>query len=66
MFIPLTCEVLVSSVSGASASSGELEREMKDGSARGPEGGVPGSARESCGMTTDRRGLEETIGRESQ
>lgn len=41
---PLTCEVSDSSVTGASASSGELEREMKEGSARGPLVGVPGSA----------------------
>ena len=59
VFVPLTCEVVVGSVSGASASSGELEREIKDGSARGPSVGVPGAAGEPCGMATVRRGLEE-------
>lgn len=58
MFIPLTCEVSVSRMSGASASSGELEREMKDGSSRGPLVGVPGAAWEPCAMTTESCGLE--------
>lgn len=59
LFVPLTCDVSAGRVSGASASSGELEREMKDGSSRGPAAAVPGAAWESCGMMRDRRGLRE-------
>lgn len=69
VFLPLTCRVLAGSVSGASASSGELDREMKEGSFRGSEVGVPGTASEpwacSGGMMTDRRGLGKGYKQES-
>lgn len=46
-------------MAGASASSGELERAMKDGNSRGPLTGVPGLAWESSLMMMDNCGLEE-------
>lgn len=59
MLIPLTCTASVGSVSGASASSGELEREINEGSTNEPVEGIPSDAWESCGITTDRWGLTE-------
>lgn len=43
-FVPLTFGESASGVSGVSASSGELDREMNDGSSRGPLVGVSGAA----------------------
>lgn len=59
IFLPLACELSAGSVSGASASSGELDREIKDGNSRDPATGILGAAGEPGGMTTDKQGLIE-------
>lgn len=41
--LPLTCEVSAGGVSGVSGSSGELQREIKDGSDSGPGVDVSGN-----------------------
>lgn len=58
--VPLFGAFLASGGSGSSASSGELEREMKDGSARELAAAASGASREPRARTADGRGLAKT------